>query len=153
MSVENAEEWTTAFGTMTDMKKSRHLPFAACPCGSAQSYGACCGYWHAGLVAGVHAATPETLMRSRYSAYVMELVDYLLATWHPTTTPQALRLEPCKWLGLEVRRGQMQDDEGLVEFVARCRVGGRAQRLHEVSRFVRHSGRWYYLDGQMIEDA
>ena len=90
-------------------------------------------------------------MRSRYSAYVMELVDYLRATWHPTTAPPALSLEPCKWLGLEVRRAQLQDDEGLVAFVARYRVAGRAQRLHEVSRFVRESGRWYYLDGQMTE--
>lgn len=92
-------------------------------------------------------------MRSRYSAYVMERVDYLLATWHPTTRPQALSLEPCQWLGLEVRRTQTQDDEGLVEFVARCRVGGRALRLHEVSRFVRQSGRWYYLDGQVDEEV
>ena len=40
------------------------------------------------------------------------------------------------------------DDSATVEFVARSKLGGRAQRLHEISRFVRQGGRWYYLDGQ-----
>lgn len=120
-----------------------------CPCGSGQPYAACCGPWHAGLAAGVHAPTPEALMRSRYSAYVLRLTDYLLATWHSSTAPGELALSPVKWLGLEVRRAQATGDAGVVEFVARCREGGRAQRLHETSRFVRQSGRWYYLDGRM----
>ena len=88
-------------------------------------------------------------MRSRYSAYVLGLIDYLLATWHPSTTPGELELQPVKWLGLEVRQVQAAGDTGVVEFVARCREGGRAQSLHETSRFVRQSGRWYYIDGQM----
>jgi SEC-C motif-containing protein len=91
-------------------------------------------------------------MRSRYSAYVMGLVDYLLATWHPSTAPGDLELQPLKWLGLEVCHAEQSGDAGVVEFVARCRDGGgRAQRLHETSRFVRQSERWYYIDGQMIE--
>ena len=88
-------------------------------------------------------------MRSRYCAYVRGLEDYLLATWHASTRPAALDLaagpQP-KWLGLEVRARATNGDAATVEFVARCRVGGRAQRLHEVSRFVREGGRWYYVD-------
>ena len=90
-------------------------------------------------------------MRSRYSAYVLGLIDYLLATWHPSTSPGDLELSPVKWLGLEVRHADASADAGVVEFVACCRDGGRAQRMHEVSRFVREEGRWYYIDGQMQE--
>jgi SEC-C motif-containing protein len=90
-------------------------------------------------------------MRSRYSAYVMGLIDYLLATWHPSTAPGDLELQPLKWLGLEVRHAEQSGDAGVVEFVARWRDGsGRAQRLHETSRFVRQSERWYYIDGQIV---
>ena len=90
-------------------------------------------------------------MRSRYSAYVLELLDYLLATWHASSAPGDLELPPVKWLGLEVRYAQSAGDAGVVEFVARCKEGGRAQRMHETSRFVREDGRWYYIDGQMAE--
>lgn len=89
-------------------------------------------------------------MRSRYSAFVLDLREYLLATWHPTTRPAALPPpEPgLKWLGLEVKRSALQDaDRGTVEFVARSKLGGRAHRLHENSRFVRENGHWYYVDG------
>lgn len=88
-------------------------------------------------------------MRSRYSAYVLGLEDYLLATWHSSSRPAVLDLArgpQAKWLGLEVRAQAEAGDQATVEFVARCRVGGRAQRLHEVSRFVREDGHWYYLD-------
>ena len=86
-------------------------------------------------------------MRSRYSAYVLGLIDYLVATWHPSTAPGDLELQPVKWLGLEVRHAAGGGDAGVVEFVARCKVNGRAERMHELSRFVREQGRWYYIDG------
>jgi SEC-C motif-containing protein len=89
-------------------------------------------------------------MRSRYSAYVRGLEDYLLATWHASTRPVALNLaagpQP-KWLGLQVKAGKEMDSTATVEFIARYRVGGRAHRLHEVSRFVRENGCWYYVEG------
>ena len=88
-------------------------------------------------------------MRSRYSAYVLGLLDYLLATWHPSTVPGELDLAPVKWLGLELRHAQASGDAGVVEFVARWREGGRAVRLHEISRFTREDGRWRYIDGQL----
>jgi SEC-C motif-containing protein len=133
------------------MKKNAHPAHAACPCDSGQPYSDCCGHWHDGLAAGLHAPTPEALMRSRYSAYVIGLLDYLLATWHASSSPGDLELPPVKWLGLEVRHAQTAGDAGVVEFVARCKEGGRAQRMHETSRFVREDGRWYYIDGQMTE--
>lgn len=89
-------------------------------------------------------------MRSRYTAYVFGIEDYLLATWHASTRPAVLDLDTqraTKWLGLEVKSGRVAEAEASVEFVARYRVGGRAVRLHEVSRFVREAGRWYYVDG------
>ena len=91
-------------------------------------------------------------MRSRYSAFVLEQADYLLATWHAATRPAALDFVPgVKWLGLEVRSYQVLDaDHAEVEFVARLREAGRATRLHERSRFVRESGRWFYVDGDQF---
>ena len=89
-------------------------------------------------------------MRSRYSAFTLELVDYLLATWHASTRPMQLEVnEPgLKWLGLEVRRHTVVDaDHATVEFVARSKLVGRAQRLPEISRFVREDGCWFYVDG------
>jgi SEC-C motif-containing protein len=91
-------------------------------------------------------------MRSRYSAYVLGLADYLLATWHASTRPAALApLDPSlKWLGLDIRScAQTGADRGVVEFVARSKRGGRAHRLHETSRFVREGGRWLYVDGDV----
>lgn len=119
-----------------------------CPCGSGLAYSACCGRWHAGPL-HLQAPTAEALMRSRYSAYVLGLHGYLLDTWHPQTRPAALEADPPgqRWLGLEVRRHEVQDDDhARVEFVARVKLGGRAQRLHERSRFERVGGRWMYLD-------
>ena len=119
-----------------------------CFCGRPLAYDACCGALHAGQP----AADAESLMRSRYSAYVLGLNGYLLATWHADTRPAALDLgaDPApKWLGLEVKAHTQTGDSATVEFVARYRVGGRAQRLHEVSRFLREDGRWYYLDGEI----
>ena len=135
------------------MSRKRNLPAARaqCPCDSGQLYADCCGPWHAGFDAGVYAPTPEALMRSRYSAYAVGLIDYLLATWHPSTSPGELELPPVKWLGLEVRHAEQAGDAGVVEFVARCRDSSGAQRMHETSRFVRQDGRWYYIDGDMAE--
>lgn len=120
----------------------------ACPCGLSASYLDCCGRWHHGPLR-LRAPDAQALMRSRYCAYVLDEIDYLLQTWHPTTRPTALTLnEPgTKWLGLEVRRHDRQDaDHETVEFVARVRVNGRASRIHEASRFVREAGQWLYVD-------
>ena len=91
-------------------------------------------------------------MRSRYSAYAVGLIDYLLATWYPETAPGELELSPIKWTALEVLHAEETGDAGVVEFIARFKVNGRAQKMHEISRFVRQAGRWYYIDGQMMAD-
>ena len=129
-----------------------------CPCGLPALYSQCCGRFHAGPL-HLQAPSAEALMRSRYSAYVMGLSDYLRDTWHPRTRPNAVELEQPgpRWLGLEVRSQRALADvvsdhsepvaQAEVEFVARCKQGGRATRLHETSRFLRENGRWLYLDG------
>ena len=119
-----------------------------CPCGLNRPYTDCCGRYHAGEL----APDAEALMRSRYSAFVLDEIDYLLKTWHPSTRPSSLSPnEPgLRWLGLEVKKHVRQDaDHATVEFVARSKLGGRAQRLHEISRFVRQDGAWFYLDGEI----
>ena len=124
-----------------------------CPCASGRDYADCCGLWHAGLAQGRHAPTPEALMRSRYSAYALQVADpalgsYLLATWHPSTAPGEIEPNPfMKWIGLDVLHSAVSGDAGVVEFVARFKDNGRAGRLHETSRFVREDGRWLYIDG------
>ena len=100
------------------MKKNLTAPHTPCPCQSGQAYGECCGVWHHGIDESVHATTPEALMRSRYSAYVLGLLDYLLKTWHPATAPGDLELFPTKWLSLEVKSTASTGDAGVVEFVA-----------------------------------
>jgi SEC-C motif domain protein len=128
-----------------------------CPCGRldarkrAVPFARCCGLFLADLE-GTPAPDAESLMRSRYCAFVLEDADYLLATWHPSQRPPELAFEPgTKWLGLEVRAHRVIDDSHAeVEFVARSRHGGRATRLQERSRFVREAGRWYYVDGDLM---
>jgi SEC-C motif-containing protein len=121
----------------------------ACPCGSAKDYMQCCGPYIEGRDI---APTAHALMRSRYSAYTLRREDYLLATWHESTRPVALNLAqdaPTQWLGLQVQRFEPNGDSARVEFVARYKMGGRAHRLHETSRFVREGGKWFYVDGAM----
>ena len=126
-------------------------PGLKCECGSPFPYAGCCGRYHAGPL-HLRAPDAEALMRSRYSAYVRDLTGYLLDTWHPSTRPAVLESHPpgLRWLGLQVRRHALQDAEhATVEFVARSKWGGRAQRLQETSRFVCDQGRWYYVDGDI----
>ena len=117
-----------------------------CPCGGAD-YTLCCGRFIDG---GLLPITAEELMRSRYCAFTRNDETYLSATWSAATRPSPPLTSPddnAQWLGLEVRHHQTSGDNATVEFVARYRINGRAHRLHEVSRFERVEGRWYYLDG------
>jgi SEC-C motif domain protein len=121
-----------------------------CPCGSTRPYPECCGLWHA----GAPAPDAQTLMRSRYSAYVLRNEQYLLATWHPDSRPRAVQFsDNRKWLGLNVIDASMTGAASAeVEFIARSRVSNAAAvRQHERSRFVREGGRWFYVDGDLVE--
>jgi SEC-C motif-containing protein len=132
-----------------------------CPCGRtgqqarALAFSKCCGQWLGGAAAAPDA---HALMRSRYSAFVLERDVYLLQTWHASARPASIEFDAdVRWLGLEVRHfsppSPMEPNHAQVEFVARQRPpGGRAVRLHENSDFVLEDGRWFYLSGAM-QDA
>jgi SEC-C motif-containing protein len=125
----------------------------ACTCGTGRPLAACCG---PALDGSAPPATAEALMRSRYTAFALGDAGYLLATWHAGTRPATLDLDETprpQWIGLQIKahRPAIDDDadRAEVEFVARYRIGGRAHRLHETSRFVREHGRWFYVDGDL----
>lgn len=120
----------------------------ACPCGSKKNYADCCEPLHKGSP----AASAEALMRSRYSAFVLDLPGYIHDSWHASTRPEDAA-EPAKvamqWLGLQIKRHEVVDaTQAMVDFVARYKIDGRAYRLQEVSRFVFENGHWFYLDGE-----
>lgn len=125
---------------------------AICPCGSGDTYVRCCGRF---IQRGETAPTAEALMRSRYSAYVLGETAYVRDTWAVATRPVApgevFTPGKVKWLGLKilhVEDGQAHQETGVVEFVARYKIQGKAYCMHERSRFVRRDGRWLYLDGE-----
>lgn len=120
-------------------------PEPPCPCGGGR-YADCCAPYHTAMP----APNAEALMRSRYSAYVLQLEPYLLATWHPSTRPSALDLvhDKTQWIDLKIVSHTSQSEQtAKVEFIARYKLNGRAKRLHEISAFVRENGRWFYVDG------
>jgi SEC-C motif domain protein len=136
------------------MKTMHFSPEAPCPCGRTAPYRRCCGALHAAFEQNGALSAPdaEALMRSRYCAFVLDLTPYLLATWHPDTRPAYLEANErgLRWLGLEVKHHAVQDStHATVEFVARSKLGGRAHRLHEVSRFEKVDGAWLYRDGDL----
>ena len=115
-------------------------------------FSACCGQYLEGDTPPP-APDAESLMRSRYSAFVLQRESYLLATWHANTRPAQVSFDTTgKWLGLEVRKSLASSPtEAEVEFVARFKpVGASAWRLHERSRFVLQAGRWWYVDGVQL---
>jgi SEC-C motif domain protein len=117
-----------------------------CPCGLGDDYDVCCGRLHA----GAPALTAESLMRSRYSAFAVGDAAYLLRTWHSSTRPKTLDLDPAtKWTRLavlETRDGGLLDATGIVKFRAVYVHDGRRGVMEETSRFVRESKLWTYLD-------
>ncbi|TCK42295.1 SEC-C motif-containing protein [Paraburkholderia sp. BL8N3] len=134
-----------------------------CPCAGASPerrqpdraplFAECCGRFIEG---GATPSNAMELMRSRYTAYVLGDTAYLRETWSEETRPADLdaSADPAtRWLGLQIKRHVPLDaDHAEVEFVARYKVGGRAHRLHETSRFVRNeAGRWLYVDGIVSE--
>lgn len=111
----------------------------------------CCGrFLHAHEI----PLTAEALMRSRYSAYVLQDAQYLLSTWYPSKRPETIDFDDkitTKWIGLNVKRAQTQDDNhATVEFIARYTLNGKAYRMHEISQFIRENGRWFYLEGKFV---
>ena len=121
----------------------------ACPCGSGNTYRACCRPL---LTGEIDAASPLALMRSRYTAYCLGETDYILSTWAPATRPATIGAvdERVRWLGLEIHGCSAEMADGIheeVEFSATYRIGDNCFVLRENSRFLRSDGRWLYLDG------
>jgi SEC-C motif-containing protein len=133
-------------------------PSRPCPCGRTGPakkpllFANCCGRFIDHFEA-TPAPDAESLMRSRYTAFVAGRASYLLATWHASQRPASIEFDPgVKWLGLEVRsHREMDATHAEVEFVARQKSpGSPAVRLHERSRFIHEVGRWYYVDGDQL---
>lgn len=123
-------------------------PSDACYCGLAEPYRACCGRF---LEAGAYPRDPETLMRSRFTAYRLQRLNYLIKTWHPDTCPAltAEHLEGTDWLQLQVMRSKAGLKKGWVEFIAHYQdkqPGEKvnAEQLYEISEFRKVKGRWVY---------
>lgn len=111
-----------------------------CPCGSGKPLAHCC----APYINGAAAATAEALMRSRYTAYTQLNKSYLLETWHSSTRPKSIELNPAiQWLRLKI----LSTNDNHVKFVATYRIHGKAQKMQENSQFIYEDQKWFYLEG------
>jgi SEC-C motif-containing protein len=122
-----------------------------CLCCSGKTYLECCKKLHNGEE---HALTAKQLMRSRYSAFAMNNTDYIQLTWDKNTCPDSVDFanDVTQWEQLEIietKKGLAGDNKGLVHFKAHYTQNGKQQILNEISRFVKKSSRWYYLDGSV----
>ena len=129
---------------------------STCPCGSNLTYQQCCEIAHNNHK---NVETPEQLMRSRYSAHVLGLVDYVVATYHPSCHAEDQREGITQsidsdWCQLEVIKAEAgsNENEGFVEFNAYFNEDGKRYCLSERSRFVKEHGLWYYIDGTFPQD-
>nr|WP_296773303.1 YchJ family metal-binding protein [Rhodococcus sp. (in: high G+C Gram-positive bacteria)] len=121
---------------------------SACPCLRGVPFEQCCEPF---LLGDALPPTAEHLMRSRFSAFAVEDAGYLLSTWHPSTAPENIELDPAqRWYRLDIestRSGGLMDTSGDVEFSAYYRHPDGNGVLREASRFVKDERRWFYLDG------
>ena len=120
---------------------SKKETVTSCPCGSGKAFFDCCQP----CINGTRPApTAAALMRSRYTAYAIQNEQYLLDSWHASTRPESIDLDPAaKWIRLNI----VNSDKDCVEFIATYRLQGKAHKLHEICRFVFEGGKWFYLDG------
>ncbi|MCB2181200.1 MAG: DUF89 family protein [Desulfobulbaceae bacterium] len=123
-------------------------PNTLCPCQSGKTFSSCCQPL---LTNAENARSAESLMRSRYTAYVIKNTDYLLATWHSSSRPKSInRATIPDWQSLEIvqsSQGRRNDNTGIVEFKASALMEGRLVTLHEESHFIKENNKWFYLDG------
>ncbi|WP_299014582.1 YchJ family metal-binding protein [uncultured Photobacterium sp.] len=133
-------------------------PAQLCPCGSKKILTTCCQPIHQIPSRAEH---PEQLMRARYSAHVLGLVDFVVATYHPSCEAEQHREAIAEsvhsnWLGLEVVSSEIAaNGEGFVEFKAYYQEGKEEFCLQEKSRFLREpcgdTSQWFYIDGEYPE--
>ncbi len=135
---------------------SKHM--SQCPCGSNKPLIECCKVIHLDHAKALH---PEQLMRARYSAHVLGLVDFVVQTYHPSCGAEQHRdaiaeSVNLKWLGLDVLSSDIAESgEGFVEFKAMYKEAGNEYILQERSRFLKEeiNGQpcWFYIDGEYPE--
>jgi SEC-C motif-containing protein len=122
-----------------------------CPCGSSITLDACCGLY----IDGKPAPTALSLMKSRYSAFVLVKGEYLKSTLseHQKADFDSEEFEQqaagTKWMGLEIRNcvnGGVKDETGTVEFVAKYKEKGQHVVHHELAKFTREDGKWVFND-------
>lgn len=120
-----------------------------CPCGSSHEYSACCELIHLNQAT---AETAEQLMRARYSAFVLQEIDFLYASFHPTTRRFQNKNEiqawatQNKWMQLEI----IKTTTNTVEFKAHyLDTDFIPQVHHEKSNFKQLQNIWYYVDGRL----
>ncbi|WP_299060427.1 YchJ family metal-binding protein [uncultured Polaribacter sp.] len=117
-----------------------------CPCNPSKLYKDCCRKAHQ----NIHSVTtPEQLMRSRYSAFVLGNIDYLQKSHHNTKRPSVLEKKELlawttsvKWVKLEI----LNTTENTVEFKAYFYENGFLNVIHENSLFVKENSHWVYKD-------
>ena len=125
-----------------------------CPCGSGKQYKNCCQLIH---IDHRCATKPEQLMRARYSAYVLDLVEFIAASYHPDCREEIELADlqsgcELEWTKLAVKQSNMTSNlEGFVLFKAYYKDNGRSGCLEEKSRFLKVNGLWFYIDGQLFE--
>lgn len=121
-----------------------------CKCGSNKDYNECCGMYIDG---NKIPETPEQLMRSRYTAYSLANIDYIMNTMHGKPLKNFDKLSTINWAQnitwqkLEVLDSRVQNNKGFVEFRAYYTDNSHNVILHELSEFKRKSGKWFYIDG------
>jgi SEC-C motif-containing protein len=121
----------------------------ACLCGSEIEYSLCCEPFHKKLKL---PSTAEALMRSRFVAYAKQNQAYLLETWHTSKRPKIIDFskQEAVWTALDIiktKKGMAKDSKGIVEFKAYYSLDSEAYVMNEISRFIKASGQWQYLEG------
>jgi len=120
----------------------------ACPCKSGQNYEQCCAVFHQRQQ---KPATCEQLMRSRYSAFILQLGEYLFSTYHPDfradLTVAQLSEKSLDWKNLQIVDTESLQKTGFVEFKAWYLNDGEFAYHHERSNFVKQDEQWLYCDG------
>lgn len=130
-------------------EKTKKKEALDCPCQSGFKYEKCCELLHK----GGKSKLAESIMRSRYSAFVLDIPQYLLETWHSTTRPETIENDPAiKWFSLRLLSSEERNvfGEQYVTFEARFRENGKAYKFKERSRFIEEAGRLVYIDGEFL---
>lgn len=133
-------------------------PNNECPCGSLKKYKKCCKVFHD----GVNPKTVEQLMRSRFTAYILNDANYIIKTTHKENQDYTLNTESWKkditnfsdytdFIKLEIFETIEGKDESFVKFRATLKQGNLDASFTENSRFLKVNNKWFYVDGTFTE--